>query len=83
MLCGRLNAGMSPDQTTGTLTSLLNSQFANGGNGSQGVRITPSGSFAVIANAVPMANTSEGGMHPFPAAQTCSNKPSLGIPAST
>ncbi len=45
-------AGYSRDQTTGALTNLPNSPFANtGGSDSQGIRITPSGSFAVIANA--------------------------------
>ncbi len=45
-------AGYSRDQTTGALTNLPNSPFANtGGNNSQGLSITPSGSFAVVANA--------------------------------
>lgn len=44
-------AGYSRDQTTGALTALPNSPFGNtGGNDSQGIRITPSGAFAVIAN---------------------------------
>lgn len=45
-------AGYSRDQTTGALANLPNSPFGNtGGNNSQGIRITPSGTFAVIANA--------------------------------
>lgn len=45
-------AGYSRDQATGALTALPNSPFGNtGGNNSQGIRITPNGSFAVIANA--------------------------------
>jgi DNA-binding beta-propeller fold protein YncE len=45
-------AGYSRDQTTGALTNLPNAPFANaGGNNSQGIRITPNGSFAVVANA--------------------------------
>lgn len=45
-------AGYSRDQTTGVLTSLSNSPFGNtGGNASQGIGVTPSGTFAVIANA--------------------------------
>jgi DNA-binding beta-propeller fold protein YncE len=44
-------AGYARDQTTGALTSLPNSPFGNtGGNDSQGIRITPGGTFAVIAN---------------------------------
>lgn len=45
-------AGYARDQTTGALTNLPNSPFGNtGGNDSQGIRITPGGTFAVIANA--------------------------------
>jgi 6-phosphogluconolactonase len=45
-------AGYSRDQTMGALTNLPSSPFSNtGGNDSQGIRITPSGTFAVIANA--------------------------------
>lgn len=45
-------AGYSRNQTTGALSNLPNSPFGNtGGNNSQGIRVTPSGAFAVIANA--------------------------------
>ena len=44
-------AGYACDPTTGALTNLPNSPFGNtGGNGSQGIRVTPGGTFAVIAN---------------------------------
>lgn len=45
-------AGYSRDQTTGALSNLPNSPFPNaGGDNPQGIRITPSGTFAVLANA--------------------------------
>jgi len=45
-------AGYSRDQTTGALTNLPSSPFGNtGGNDSQEIRITPSGTFAAVANA--------------------------------
>jgi DNA-binding beta-propeller fold protein YncE len=44
-------AGYSRDQSTGALTELASSPFGNSGGSSQGIRITPNGTFAVIANA--------------------------------